>query len=328
MGVAGIVLLAVNANPDKLDWQELFRPGLPFLLLGLVLLWAVIYGIHTRAFRLVIGSAAEGISRIKLYRIMVTGLAINNVTPAGLIGGEPYRILELKKYMSTEKATSSTMSFSLMYVIGHMLLWITGILLYFFMGCPGETWLTVLLGISALILLAICVYFFAFRHNSLLGPVFRFLAKLPLLGKKTEGLREKYAPLISDVDRSYAEFHRDRKKVRRVILLEYGSRILESMEYFLIFLYLGQNVHINGAIMISSLASLVGNLLFMVPMQAGTREGGMAIAIKILGIDSVLGVMGGLIYRMRDLFCTIVGIFLILIGRKKKNESAESAPTE
>ena len=39
IGIAGIVLLAVKAVPDKSDWGELFTPRLPLLLLGLFLLW-------------------------------------------------------------------------------------------------------------------------------------------------------------------------------------------------------------------------------------------------------------------------------------------------
>jgi len=319
LGVAGIVLLAARANPEKLNWQELFSPRLPLLLLGLLALWAVIYGIHAAAFRLVMGEAASGISRVALYKLCVTGFAINNVTPAGLVGGEPYRIMELKNYMSTEKATSSTISFSLMYVIGHVLLWLTGIGLYFFMGCPGETFVTVLLSVSGVIMLVICFYFFAFRHGALVTPAFRFFAKLPLVGKKAAETAGKNAELFAAVDRCYAEFYEDKKSVFRVILLEYAARLLESLEYFLIFLYLGCRIRISGGILILSLASLLGNLLFMVPLQAGTREGGMAIALSMLGITSEAGVLGGLIYRVRDLFCTTVGILLILIGRKKKD---------
>ncbi|MBQ4425095.1 MAG: flippase-like domain-containing protein [Firmicutes bacterium] len=328
IGLAGIVWLALKANPDKVDWQEYFTPKLLLLLGGLLALWALIYAIHARAFRLVMGEAGAGISRISLYRLCMTGFALNNVTPAGLVGGEPYRILELKKYMTTEKATSSTISFSLMYVIGHVLLWLTGALLYFFMGCPGEKFVTILLIVSALILLAICIYFFAFRHKALVTPAFHFFSKLPLVGKKAKAIAEKRAELFTEVDRCYAEFHGDKRTVYKVILLEYGARLLEGMEYFLIFLYLGTNVHISGAILILSLASLIGNLLFMVPMQAGTREGGMAIALDILGISSETGLMGGLIYRIRDLICTTAGILLILTTRKKKEKREDSKPAQ
>lgn len=323
IGLAGIALLALRANPDKLDWKDLFTPKLPLLLAGLLLLWALIYALHTRSFRLVIGEAASGIGRLALYKLCMAGLAINNVTPAGLIGGEPYRILELKNYMSTEKASFSSMSFSLMYVIGHMCQWLTGILVYFLLGAPGSRFVTALLIVLASVMLTLCIYFFTSRQKALVVPAFRFFSRLPLVGEKARKTAEKNAELFSDIDRCYADFCQDKKTVYKVLLLEYGARLLEAAEYYLIFLYLDVNVHAAGAILIVSFASLLGNLLFVIPMQAGTREGGMAIAVDLLGISSGTGLMGGLIYRIRDLICTAVGILLILSGRKKKHEGSE-----
>lgn len=322
IGLAGIVLLAVRANPDKLDWKDFFTPKLLLILVGLLVLWALIYVIHAEAFRRVLGGDASGVSRLEMYRICVTGFAINNVTPAGLVGGEPYRILELKKYMPTEKATSSTISFSLMYVMGHVLLWLTGSLIYFLLGSPGEDWVTVLMVATAVILLIVSAYFFTFRHRALFIPAFKLFSKLPLVGKKAAAVMEKNADMFASFDRCYAEFYSDRKSVFQVILLEYAARLLEGAEYFFIFLYLGHNIHISGGILILHFASLIGNLLFMVPLQAGTREGGMAIALKMLDIDSGIGVLGGLIYRIRDLICTVVGILLILLGKRKKTEGS------
>ena len=318
IGIAGIVLLAVKADPGGTDWKELFTPMLPLFLLSLLLLWAVIYAVHARVYRIIIGEGPSTISRLQLYRICVSGFALNNVTPAGLIGGEPYRILEQKSFIPTGKATSSTITFSLLYVMGHMLIWLTGAIIYAAYGCPGGVFATVILFATGIVSLIVCVYFFEKKHSGLAVPLFRRLTKLPLIGKKAAAFSLKNAAMLEETDRSYAEFCADRKKLLRAILLEYLARILEGAEYYLIFLYLGVNVHLTGGILILTFASLIGNLLFMVPMQAGTREGGMAIALDILGISSGLGVMGGLVYRIRDLICTIIGIIIILAGGKKR----------
>lgn len=318
IGIAGIVLLVIRANPDGLNWKDLFTPQLPLLFAGLLLLWVFIYVIHAEAYRLIAGGSASGIKRLEMYRICVTGFALNNVTPLGLAGGEPYRILELKNYMSTEKATSATINFSIMYIMGHVLLWITGILIYAALGFPGDTAVTVLLMVSAAVLLAGCVYFFGSRKKALVVSAFRFFSRLPFIGKKAEQSLDKNAVLFSDIDRCYAEFHANRRQFFIVLFMEYLCRLLEAVEYYLIYLYLGASLHLTGGILILSLASLIGNLLFIVPMQVGTREGGMAIALGILGISPGTGVMGGLIYRIRELIWTAVGILLILAGGKKK----------
>ena len=74
IGIAGIVLLAVKAVPDGSDWGELFTPRLPLLLLGLLLLWAVIYAIHTAVYLLIMGKeAASAVGFPRMYRICISG---------------------------------------------------------------------------------------------------------------------------------------------------------------------------------------------------------------------------------------------------------------
>ena len=323
IGVVGIVLLAVKMAPSKQDWQALLTPRLPLLFAALFLLWAVIYAVHTAVYKIIIGEEGKNVSFLRMYLVCVAGFALNNVTPAGLVGGEPYRILELKAFIPTEKATSSTITFSLLYTIGHLLLWLTGSLIYLCMGCPGGTFMTVLLILAALLFLVICLYFFGKKHQGLALPAFRFFARLPLIGKAATRFAEKRSDSLSEVDRCYSEFCSDRRRLAKTALLEYSARILEGVEYFLIFLYLGQPLHLIGGIFIMSLASLIGNLLFIVPLQAGTREGGMALAMDILGLDAGTCLTGALIYRVRDLVCTAIGVLLILAGHRKRRVKKE-----
>lgn len=322
IGIGGIVLLAVKAVPDKSDWGELFTPRLPLFLLGLLLLWAVIYAIHTAVYLLIMGrEAASKVGFLRMYRICVSGFAINNVTPAGIVGGEPYRILELKAYMPTAKATSSAMTFNLIHMIGHMLLWITGALVYLALGCPGNTLTTVLLMIAAALLLAVCLYFFRRKQKGFVIPAVRFFAKLPLVGRRIAVFADRHGAMLAETDLCYSEFCADRGRLYRAVLMEYATRLLEAAEYFLIFLYLGINIHFTGGILVLTFASLIGNVLFMIPMQAGTREGGIVLALNCLGYEMETAVMGGLIFRIRDLSCIAVGILLILLGGKKKPKS-------
>ena len=320
IGIAGIAVLAAKAVPDSSDWGKLFTPRLPLLLLGLLILWAVIYAVHTLVYLIVMGEAAAKVRFLRMYRICISGFAINNVTPAGIVGGEPYRILELKEYMPAGKATSSTMTFNLIHFLGHMMLWITGALVYLALGCPGDTVTTVLLMIAAVILLAICLYFFRRTHRGFVVPAVRTFSKLPLAGRRIAAFAEKNREMLEEIDSCYAEFCADRPRLYRAVLLEYATRLLESAEYLLIFLHLGINIHYWGGILVLTFASLIGNLLFFIPMQAGTREGGIVLALQCLGFGMETAVMGGLIFRIRDLLWIAVGILLIGIGGKKKQK--------
>lgn len=324
IGIAGIAFLILQTNPGEEDWQDLLTPALPLLLLGLLLLWAIIYLLHAVSYRFVIGPEdSKQIKPLQLYRICVAGFALNNVTPLGMVGGEPYRIMELKRYLGIEKATSSTLTFSVLYIIGHVLLWLTGILFYLVIGCPGEPVMTGVLLFVMLLLIGICYAFFNLKNTGLILPVLHWFLKIPFLRKPIGSLLKKNQAQIESIDFSYVSFRKVPRRFAKAVLCEYISRLLEGIEYFLIFRYLGEPVTIIGGILILSMASLIGNLLFMVPMQVGAREGGMAIAIDWLGLDPAIGMMGGLIYRMRDVACIIIGVICILIDKDnaKKNNS-------
>ena len=70
--------------------------------------------------------------------------------------------------------------------------------------------------------------------------------------------------------------------------------------------------------LIESIQSLVGNLLFFMPMQMGSREGGIVIVFGILSLPLAYGVYVSLCKRIRELFWILVGVVLIKINRSSR----------
>ena len=99
----GIITVLIMIFTFDMDYQELWlnlkRAGvyLPLVLL----LWLFVYLINTVSWYIIIRSGGKtGFSFVRLYKFTVTGFALNYVTPVGLMGGEPYRIMELKPYIT------------------------------------------------------------------------------------------------------------------------------------------------------------------------------------------------------------------------------------
>lgn len=331
LGVAGIVVMVIADDPANIKWDSFLEEKFPIILAECFGVWFVIYILHTITYRIILAKEGKNIDWPHLFKITMTGFALNNVTPAGLVGGEPYRIMELKKYCSTEKSASATFSFTIIYAAGHLLLWDTGFIVYLCYGMPGSDLVNILLMVTG------CFNFLAtfcliFLRVNMVYPIMRFLTKLPFIGKKIAPTVEKNKEKYMEMDRMINEFRRDWFRFGIVLGIQYATRLLEAFEYFLIVRFFLSSVsdqpfnYFQG-LMIMSTCSLVGNLLFIVPMQAGTREGGMDIAFHFLfddGIISQIGTPVGLVYRFREMTCTLIGIIMVAATRRNKKAIKEA----
>ena len=152
----------------------------------------------------------------------------------------------------------------------------------------------------------------------------KFLAKLPILKKKLPAVVEKHKDSYIEIDENIKQFRTTPLRFILVTFLQYVTRVLEGLEYFAILYYFtgGAGTLIDG-ILIMGVASLVGNLLWIIPMQTSTREFGMVLALSFLtciaGLPlDELAVQIGLVYRVREFLFILFGISLVMFGKKGK----------
>ena len=132
--VFGIVAVVIMLFTFDVSYEELLnnlkRAGiyLPLVLL----LWLVIYAINALSWYIIVrsGGKVSSLTFSKLYKFTVSGFAINYVTPVGLMGGEPYRIMELTPYVGVERATSSVILYVMMHIFSHFCLWLSAVVIY------------------------------------------------------------------------------------------------------------------------------------------------------------------------------------------------------
>ena len=318
IGLAGIGVMLWKSDLKSVPWEHLLTPTTLLFLLGLLVLWFVIYVVHVICYYVILGEDGKNVPFISMFKIIFSGFALNNVTPAGLIGGEPYRIMALKKYCPTKKAGSSALTFSLFHIVGHIAILLTGAAVFFMIIRSADTFTTVLMILTAIITAAILVFFFLNKRIGFVHPFMAFLTKVPLLKKPMKKLYDKHADTYREIDDNIREFGGCRRRFRTVFFLQYLTRFLECVEYYLIFRYLGASLNILGGILIMSLASLVGNLIVFIPMQAGTRELGAYTALGLLNISRQIGAMGFILYRVREFICILLGVLLIVFEKKKE----------
>ena len=90
IGLIGLGIMVWQSDVTHIDWAYLLSPKILLLFAGLLGLWLIIYIIHTLCYYVILGRDGDNIPFFSLLKICTSGFALNNVTPAGLVGGEPY----------------------------------------------------------------------------------------------------------------------------------------------------------------------------------------------------------------------------------------------
>lgn len=318
--VAVVIMLWKFEMPYDQVLQNVRRAGIWFP--AVLLLWGVIYFMNTCAWQVILnaGDQTERVPFWKVYKYTVTGFSLNYVTPVGLLGGEPYRIMEVSAYVGKERATSSVILHAMMHIFSHFCFWAFSILLYLALYGAQMGW-----GMAVLLLLiaafcALGIYFFMKGYrNGLALNVLNFFARLPFCKKKFGGFIERNRSAIERVDKQIAALHAQSRRVFYLSLsLEFFARIVGCLEIMFILFIMTSDVSFWDCILIQAFTSLFANLFFFMPMQMGAREGGFALATGGLAMTKAFGVYTSLIVRLREIVWIIVGIVLMKIGNKMK----------
>jgi len=307
--------LVWKAGPLQL-WQTLC--SIPGTIVLCILVWAIGYLLNAASFRnVLIGScestcgneADEGIQKneitipgyLETLRVTISGYALNYITPFGLLGGEPYRVWSLKGAMGTERATQGVVLYSMMHIASHFLFWILAAFVALAtatisrgqdqIGWEETIWVSGLMLACVLLLL-------------LFWRLYRKGIALKFMSRWVDWSLLDPALLPSG-------------RFIRALLLELASRLVNVLEYWLVMQALGYpDFGYFEALLVVAFSSLLANILFFSPMQMGTREGGILLALQYLFTGQLLPVALTLSFatRIREFFWIAVG--LVIMKRK------------
>lgn len=304
--------MVVAAGPAQL-WQTLM--SMPLTILCCVAVWGVGYVLNALSFQQILLVAADKSSRQllrwwKVLRLTIAGYAINYITPFGLLGGEPYRVLALRPVIGAEKATQSVILYSMMHIASHFCLWLLSIA-WAVVAVPGLSadygfgLTATLIGVTMLLVL----FWYLYRH----GIMLRFMK------------RWVDWPLLNPNLLPAGNF-------ARALGFELLSRLFNVIEYWLIMQALGFTAFGYGdALLVVAFSSLLANLLFFSPLQMGTREGGILLALQYLVPSVALSLPSGISLlavavalsfatRLREFIWIAIGLSLMRLSGTSDKE--------
>lgn len=322
--IFGMVVLCIMVyNLDFADtWQKIQHAGYWFF--AVVILWAFLYIFNTAAWYTIIRSQTQDIKERKkvsflwLYKVTVSGFALNYATPGGLMGGEPYRIMELTPKIGTERATSSVVLYAMTHIFSHFWFWLISIFLYI-LTQPVNLPMGIMLAVIFVFCTSAIWFFLTGYKKGLAVRMMNFVRHIPFVKRWTEPFVASHKEELDRIDSQIASLHNQNPRTFfTVVLLELSCRICSALEIFFILLVLLPSVNYLDCVLILAFTSLFANMLFFIPLQLGGREGGFLMSVKGLGLSLEAGIFVALLVRVRELIWTAIGLLLIKLDKKKK----------
>ena len=254
----------------------------------------------------------------QLLLARIAGDGVNYLTPTATMGGEFVRVRMLQGQAPVTSLAASVMVAKLTQTIGLLVFVVGGLLLLVDeVRLPeGAQW-----GIFAsLVLFAVVLAgLLLLQRRGLLVPAFRLAERWPVL--------RFLAPLRSSVEQIDAEMARvHRESSGRIVFSSTTFAVgfaYGTIETFLILWFFGIPVTLKLALAVEVLGVVLNNLMFFVPLRAGTQEAGKALIFAVLGLSPAQGLAAGVIYRIRELTWAFIGLAILARSRL----SIRSLPT-
>lgn len=330
LGVAAVVVMLLTFDVSFVElWHHLQHAG--YWLIPIVGVWVLIYGINALSWQTIIRSKSKDVrgSFWRIYQWTITGYALNYATPVGGLGGEPYRIMELSKYIGNQRATSSVILYAMMHFFAHFWYWFSSIIIYLFLAAIGDLPINTAIGTLLGIVIVFClIAFYLFSkgyRKGLVANVIRWISHIPGLKGWGTRFQERHAESLRNIDEQIAALYaEDKRAFYRSLLLEYLSRVVQSSEVMFMLLLFG--IDCGGgfsgllltflhSFLIVSFTTLFANLIGFLPMQLGVQEGGFVLSIAALGLSAALGIFVSIICRVREIIWILVGILLMKMSK-------------
>ena len=330
VGVLACVVMLLTFDVSLVElWQHLCHAG--YWLVPIIGVWVLVYAINAWAWYTIIRSKTRGtdehVSFARVYRLTITGYALNYATPVGGLGGEPYRIMELSRNVGNQHATSSVILYAMMHFFAHFWFWFSSIFIYLALAAVGNLPINAAIGILLGIVIVFClVAFYVFSkgyRNGLVVKAMGWIGHVPGLKGWSARFQASHADTLRNIDEQIAALYaEDKKAFYKSLLLEYLSRIVQSSEVLFMLLLFGIDgggglsgltlIYLH-AILIVSFTSLFANLIGFLPMQLGVQEGGFVLSIAALGLSAALGIFVSIICRVREIVWIFIGMLLMKI---------------
>lgn len=314
VGLLALCLMAWMVEvPEGINWRlaGIYLPAV-------IVIWGFVYVLNAWAFKIIVDTVSDGqrLPMLRSFKLTISAFALTFITPFGF-GGGPYRVMELSRFIGTPRAISSVTLYSLMHILGHFLQWTTCVVLFIIFHHDKMTpLLRSLFGIYLAVFLLVSIVFNWFYTNGLLERLFKIFFYVPGLRRWSRRFHAAHQEAFRLADENVMYLKQRPRAFWLTVALEYGGRLINAWEFWFILTAFGMTgVVYWDTLLVIGFASLVGNVLYILPLQLGAREGGLSLILHLLyGATANVGFFVSFYTRIRELFWVGIGILLLKVG--------------
>lgn len=322
--VFGIVALAVMIYgfPDGWATVQANRRGILVFLPAIIIVWALVFALNSWAFQLLVNASDHDkhLSFRHSFKLTVSANSFSATTPLGF-GGGPYRVMELAQYIGTPRSISSVALYSMMHILSFFMTWAIGFIVFVVFHYPlmsGFLW--TLLFIYFTVFLGVIVFFNYSYKYGILCKLFQLFFFIPFLKGPCKRFYERNYEAFQMSDESIRLLYNHPRQLWGSLAIEIVSRVLISLEFYFILLAFGINgANLADALIILCFSSLVGNVLYLTPLQIGACEGSVAVILPFLFPATTvgIGIFVSIFTRIREIFWVLIGVVLLKVGNSR-----------
>lgn len=321
-GVGVFTALVIHSGPALL-WRSVSESV--WVVVPLVALWGIVYACNARAWQLLIPNRPPEFTFWRAFLLSISSFAMNYATPIFSFGGEPLKVTGATPILGTRCAVGSVVGFRFLHAISHIIVFLTAVIPAAIL-LPHTPLIYAILAIGTLFF-AFAAYFLLSQHRD--GIFERGVALLGRLGplRRLATRLEQNRGRLQELDRELTAIHAAPGQFKWALATEVTGRILCTFEYTLIFYALGLGVNFPRAYVVANMSSLITNLLFFIPFELGSKEGGAYVVFAWLGLDPKMGTSAALLSRVRELSWMAIGLVALLFIGEAKKRDPEVRPT-
>lgn len=291
-------------------WAEIRRlsPWAYVAVLANSVLWTLFY---TKAWKLLMQDEKHRIRFLGLFKVKVCGEAVNLLTPAGFIVGDPVRIMLLKKYFGSSARMRSVVVDRALHSLSAQLYCLLALSLMFTQDVPFPLWLNVILiSVYLVIFLAIGSLIWKMISGQGFGAFGRFFRRIKM-HERFPRAEAKIVELRSELE---AYVGKSKAPFVRAFFYHFLGRALGMVELVVIFYGLTGRFEWVFCAILTALTSVVAVLGGFVPGAAGFLEALYAAFAKLYGFEPAMGLTIQLVRRLRVLFWIAAGMLIADYG--------------